>query len=70
LPEQLNMGKPDKRKEVTSARVATEASDLLRDPHASAKAKSVAGSALSQRPGGVLHQLARGVPYVRKPKKK
>ena len=36
-------------KKVTSKKVATEASKILRDKHASKRAKSVAGSDLSQR---------------------
>lgn len=36
---------------VTSKNVATKASKVLRNPKASAAAKSAAGSALSQRPG-------------------
>lgn len=35
----------------TSARVATKASAVLRDDRYSSKAKSAAGSALTQRPG-------------------
>ena len=37
-------------REVTSKRVATEASKVLRDPRASKAAKAAAGSALTQRP--------------------
>jgi len=38
--------------EQTSKRVASLASSVLRSPHSSAKAKSVAASALTQRVGG------------------
>jgi hypothetical protein len=38
------------RNEVTSKRVGTVASKVLRDPKASKAAKSAAGSALTQRP--------------------
>lgn len=37
-------------KEVTSAKAATAASKVLRDPKASLAAKSAAASALTQRP--------------------
>jgi hypothetical protein len=37
-------------KEVTSAKVASAAAKVLRDPNASAAAKSAAASALTQRP--------------------
>jgi len=36
-------------KKVTSPRVASKASSVLRDGRSSAKSKSIAGSALSQR---------------------
>jgi len=36
--------------EQTSKKVATKASELLKDPKSSAKVKSVAASALTQRP--------------------
>ena len=38
-------------KRVTSGKVASKASKVLKNPKASAAAKSAAGSALSQRPG-------------------
>jgi hypothetical protein len=38
------------KNEKTSARVASEASDILRDKHETAQEKSVAGSALTQAP--------------------
>ncbi len=38
------------KNEKTSARVASEASDQLRDRHSSREEKSVAGSALTQAP--------------------
>jgi hypothetical protein len=38
-------------KKTTSKKVASEASKILRDPKASKKAKSLAGSALAQSPG-------------------
>ena len=37
------------RQEYTSKRVASKASKTLRDPHASPREKSIAGSALTQR---------------------
>jgi hypothetical protein len=43
------MSSKKRRQETTSARVAAEASRVLRDPNASAEAKSVAASALTQR---------------------
>lgn len=39
-----------KRNEVTSKRVASAAAKVLSNPNASKKAKSIAGSALTQRP--------------------
>lgn len=39
------------KNEQTSKSVASKASSLLRDPKSSAKVKSVAGSALTQRTG-------------------
>jgi len=39
-----------KRNEQTSKRVASKASKILRNPKSSKAAKSVAGSALTQRP--------------------
>lgn len=39
----------DMAKKVTSAKVASKASDALRDGRSSARTKSIAGSALSQR---------------------
>lgn len=41
---------PRKNPEVTSAKVAKIAAQLLSDPKASKKVKSLAGSALTQRP--------------------
>jgi len=38
------------RNEKTSKKVARKASEILRDPNAPKDAKSVAGSALTQRP--------------------
>ncbi len=38
-------------KKETSAKVATKASEILKDNKTSSKSKSVAGSALSQKPG-------------------
>lgn len=40
-----------KRTEVTSAKAATAASQVLRNPHSSKAAKTAAASALTQRPG-------------------
>lgn len=36
------------KNEKTSSRVASKAAKVLRDPHASKRAKSIAGSALTQ----------------------
>lgn len=41
-----------KNKKTTSSKVATKASEILRDPSSSATAKSLAASALSQRTKG------------------
>ena len=38
-------------KKETSAKVATKASEILKDNKTSSKSKCVAGSALSQKPG-------------------
>lgn len=38
-------------RKVTSKPAASEAAKVLRDPNASKKSKSAAGSALAQRPG-------------------
>ncbi len=40
-----------KKGEETSKRVASKAAELLRDPRTPKAVKSVAGSALTQRPG-------------------
>lgn len=40
-----------KKGEVTSAKAASAASKVLRDPKSSKAAKTAAGSALTQRPG-------------------
>jgi hypothetical protein len=45
------MPKRDRRSEVTSKSVASKASKVLRDGRFSKTSKSVAGSALTQRPG-------------------
>jgi hypothetical protein len=39
-----------KKSEITSAKAASAASKVLRDPKSSAAAKTAAGSALTQRP--------------------
>jgi len=44
------MAKTPSKSEVTSKKVATAASKVLRDPKSSAAAKSAAASALTQRP--------------------
>jgi hypothetical protein len=44
------------KNEKTSARVASEASDILRDKHETAHEKSVAGSALTQAPDHNKHE--------------
>lgn len=56
---ELDMAKSNGRNEVTSARTATAASKVLRDPRASAAAKSAAGSALTQRPGSATKKSGR-----------
>lgn len=40
-----------KKNEITSKKVASTASKILNDPKSTKAAKSVAGSALTQRPG-------------------
>ena len=45
-----HMAKTPSKSEVTSKKVATAASKVLRDPKSSAAAKSAAASALTQRP--------------------
>ncbi len=44
------MAKSTKNHEVTSAKAATQAAKVLRDPKSSPAAKSAAASALTQRP--------------------
>lgn len=48
-------------KKETSAKVATKASEILKDNKTSSKSKSVAGSALSQKPGKKQSNLWGGM---------